>query len=512
MSVNKYALRYIQLSKYAPSIMADHRAKMSKFVLGVSNIVVKKSHTAMLVHDMYISRLMLHDQQIEEEKLKERSREAKRVRVTDGNYSHSRSGGWGRSRFRKNFSGKDHKIRNFPSTAKNDGDTPHRDQPYPSSGPSGSGASSHKKIHFYALQTRGVNFSFVTPYITMRTRVVKLQFQNEPILEWKGRNSMPRGRFVFYLKDRNMISKGCVYHIVRVRNVESEIPILESVSVVKEFLEVFPDDLPGVPPKKEIDFGIDLLPDTQPISIPPWASYFSKIDLWSGYHQLRVKQEDISKTGLRTRYGHYEFLVMSFGLINAPAAFMDLINMVFRQYLDMFVIVFIDNILIYSRSENDHMLQILKERQLYAKFSKYEFWQRRFVEGFSSIASPLTVLTEKKAKFIWSDACEKSFQELKNRLTSALVLTLPKADGLNQLLMGSGAYVVIERKELARDVHRLDQLGVRLVDSTKGGVMVYKGSESSFVADVKAKQSIDPTLVELKEVVLFSQGEDGVLR
>ena len=110
---------------------------------------------------------------------------------------------------------------------------------------------------------------------------------------------------------------------------------------------------------------------------------FSKIDLRLGYHQLRIRESDVPKTAFRTRYGHYEFLVMSFGLTNAPATFMDLMNQVFRPYLERFVIIFIDDILVYSRSELEHerhmglVLQTLKQYQLYAKFSKCEFWLGR---------------------------------------------------------------------------------------------------------------------------------------
>ncbi|GKC88464.1 putative reverse transcriptase domain-containing protein, partial [Tanacetum coccineum] len=110
------------------------------------------------------------------------------------------------------------------------------------------------------------------------------------------------------------------------------------------------------------------------------SSVYSKIDLRSGYHQLRVRDEDIPKTAFRTRYGHYEFQVMPFGLTNAPAVFMDLMNRVCRPYLDKFVIVFIDDILIYSKTKEEHdvhlrlILELLKKEELYAKFSKCDFW------------------------------------------------------------------------------------------------------------------------------------------
>ncbi|GJY11073.1 putative nucleotidyltransferase, ribonuclease H, partial [Tanacetum coccineum] len=216
------------------------------------------------------------------------------------------------------------------------------------------------------------------------------------------------------------------------------------------------------------------------------AKFFSKIDLRSGYHQLRVKEQDVSKTAFRTRYGHYEFLVMPFGLTNAPAVFMDLMNRVFHEYLDKFVIVFIDDILVYSKTREEHedhlriVLEILRQKKLYAKFSKCDFWlgqvaflghivsadgismdpakveaitkwprpttvtevrsflglagyYRRFVEGFSLLALPLTKLMRKGEKFVWNEEREKSFEELKRRLVSSPILTLPSGTGGYQI-------------------------------------------------------------------------------
>jgi len=208
------------------------------------------------------------------------------------------------------------------------------------------------------------------------------------------------------------------------------------------------------------------------------ARVFSKIDLRSGYYQLRIKEQDVVKTAFRTRYGHYEFLVLPFGLTNAPVVFMDLMNRVFRPYLDKFVVVFIDDILVYSNSYLEHeqhlrqVLSTLREHQLYVKVSKCEFWlkevvflghvisaqgilvdprkveavlkwerptnvteirsflglagyYKRFIEGFSTITILMTRLTRKETKWEWTDECEQSFQKLKKRLTTAPVLTLP---------------------------------------------------------------------------------------
>ncbi|GKB43287.1 putative reverse transcriptase domain-containing protein [Tanacetum coccineum] len=368
-------------------------------------------------------------------------------------------------------------------------------------------------------------------------------------------------KIISALKARTLLSHGCEGFLATIHDTTSDVSSIHDQPIVSEFQDVFPEELPGIPPIRDVEFNIELIPGAEPISkapyrmapielkelkdqlqellergfirpsVSPWgapvlfvkkkdgsmrlcidyrelnkitirnryplpriddlfdqlqgAKHFSKIDLRSGYHQLRVKEQDISKTAFRTRYGHYEFLVMPFGLTNAPAVFMDLMNRVFHEFLDKFVIVFIDDILVFSKSKEEHeehlrtVLQILRQEKLYAKFSKCEFWlskvaflghivsaegitmdpakveaitkwprptsvtevrsflglagyYRRFVEGFSRLALPLTKLMRKGEKFVWNEEREKSFEdeELKSVLVSALYLTLIGSGGL----------------------------------------------------------------------------------
>nr|GEW89531.1 putative reverse transcriptase domain-containing protein [Tanacetum cinerariifolium] len=207
---------------------------------------------------------------------------------------------------------------------------------------------------------------------------------------------------------------------------------VEDVPVIHDFPEVFPEDLPGLSPPKLVKFRIDLIPGATTVARAPYrlapselkelseqlkelsekgSSVYSKIDLRSGYHQLRIREEDIPITAFRTRYGHYEFQVMPFGLTNEPAMFMDLMNRVCKPYLDKFVIVFIDDILIYSKN---------KEEQGLAGY------YRRFIKEFSLIAKPLTKLTQKNKPFVWGNNEEEEFQTLKRKLCSAPILSLPE--------------------------------------------------------------------------------------
>jgi hypothetical protein len=360
-------------------------------------------------------------------------------------------------------------------------------------------------------------------------------------------NSSIYGTFTLFLP-RQDSTQSCAFAMTELS--------LTKIPVACEYADVFPDELPGMPPDRDIEFVIELQPRTthiskRPYRMPPaelaelkkqlqdlldkgfiypstspWgclalfvkkkdeslrlcidyhplnaetiknkyplpridvlfdqlveAKVFSKIDLRSGYHQIKIQASDIPKTAFSTRYGLYEFLVMSFGLTNAPTYFMYLMNSVFMLELDKFVVVFIDDILVYSKNEEEHVghlhvvLQRLREHHLYAKLSKCDFWlkeikflghtisqagiavdpdkvqevmnlkppmtvrqirsfiglagyYRRFIPDFSRIAKPITELLKKEAKFVWGQKCEDVFHALRQHLTTTPVLAQPES-------------------------------------------------------------------------------------
>jgi hypothetical protein len=286
-----------------------------------------------------------------------------------------------------------------------------------------------------------------TPYRMSTPELKELQMQLEEILK-KGyiRPSVsPWGAPVLFVKKKYGTLRLCI-----------DFRQLNKVTVKNKY------------PLPRIDDIFDQLKDEK---------IFSKIDLRSGYHQVRIKEEDIKKTVFRTRYGHYEFTVVLFGFSNAPTVFMCLMNGILREYLDNFVIIFLDGILAYSKSEEDHennlrmVLQVLREHQWYAKLRKCSFYHKkihylghiiskdgivvdpekiesirewsmpknvtevrsfmglagyykRFIEGFSNISHPITSLQNKGVTFQWTLDCEKSFQHLKQLLISSPILRI----------------------------------------------------------------------------------------
>ena len=288
---------------------------------------------------------------------------------------------------------------------------------------------------------------------------VKLHRSRKLEVKFRGTRRELSSNMISIMATQRMLHKGCQGYLAYVVETGKEGTSMDEILVVREFPDVFSDDIAGLPPEREVEFTIDLIPGTEHISIPPYrmapaelrelkaqleellskgfirpnispwgapvlfvkkkdgslrlcidyrqlnrvtirnqyplpridelfnqlqgSRVYSKIDLRSGYHQSRVQKSDVPKTAFRTRYGHYKFLVMSFGLTNDPAAFMDLMNRVLQPYLDRFIIVFIDDIIVYSSSSEEHsehlriVLQTLRERQLYAKLSKCQFWLNR---------------------------------------------------------------------------------------------------------------------------------------
>ncbi|GJS13311.1 reverse transcriptase domain-containing protein [Tanacetum coccineum] len=402
--------------------------------------------------------------------------------------------------------------------------------------------------------------------IVCAEKIVRIPFGDEVLIVGGDGSSNKNGtrlNIISCTKVQDYLTKGCHVFLANITATKDEDKSkgkrLKDLLVVQEFPEVFPEDLPGIPPTRQVEFRIDLVPGAAPVarapyrlapsemkelaeqlqeltdkgfirpSSSPWgapvlfvkkkdgsfrmcidyrelnkltvknryplpriddlfeqlqgSSVYSKIDLRSGYHQLRVREEDIPKTAFRTRYGHYEFQVMPFGLTNAPAVFMDLMNRVCKPYLDKFVIVFIDDILIYSKSKKEHeehlrqILKLLKKEELYAKFSKCEFWisgdwaspktpteirqflglagyYRRFIEGFSKIAKSITKLTQKGVKFDWGDKQEVAFQLIKQKLCSAPILALPEGSEdfvvyCDASIQGLGAVLMQREKVIA---------------------------------------------------------------
>uniref|UniRef100_A0A2N9I829 Reverse transcriptase domain-containing protein n=1 Tax=Fagus sylvatica TaxID=28930 RepID=A0A2N9I829_FAGSY len=445
------------------------------------------------------------------------------------------------------------------------------------------------------------------------------------------------------MQAKRLLRKGCKGFLAYALKSEETTLKTEDISVVKEFPDVFSEDLPGLPPEREVEFTIDLVPGIGPISkapyrmapaelkelkeqlqdlldqgfirpsASPWGApvlfvkkkdgsmrlcidyrelnkvtirnkyplpriddlfdqlrgseVFSKIDLRSGYHQLRVKEEDIPKTAFRTRYGHYEFLVMPFGLTNAPAVFMDLMNRVFHEYLDSFVIVFIDDILVYSKSQEEHeehlriVLQILRDRKLFAKLKKCEFWMDRVVflghvisrDGITVDPSKIeavvnwvrpTNVSEVRSFLGLAGYYRRSFQELKERLVSAPVLTIPSssggfviysdashkglgcvlmqhgkanvvADALSRKSYGFSAALLTTQKHIIND---LERLGVEVVIGGSQSYLASLSVQPTLIEKIKISQGCDPQLMKIMEEVHggnrleFNISNDGALR
>ncbi|GJV89090.1 putative reverse transcriptase domain-containing protein [Tanacetum coccineum] len=229
------------------------------------------------------------------------------------------------------------------------------------------------------------------------------------------------------------------------------------------------------------------------------SSVYSKIDLRLGYHQLRVREKDILNTAFRTRYGHYEFQVMPFSLTNAPVVFMDLMNRVCKPYLDKFMIVFIEDILIYSKSKQEHEEHLKLILELLKKDQGLAGYYRRFIEGFSKIAKSITKLTQNKVKFDWGDKEEAAFQLVKQKLCSAPILALTEGSEdfiiyYDALIKGLGDVIMQKEKIFPSRFWRLRMRPENLKSEDVGGMLIENSKEPEKPRKEKLERRADGTL------------------
>ncbi|KAL0290311.1 UNVERIFIED_CONTAM: Retrovirus-related Pol polyprotein from transposon.6 [Sesamum angustifolium] len=368
-----------------------------------------------------------------------------------------------------------------------------------------------------------------------------------------------RGRGIGNRDGDHPVSVGCEAYLAHVIDVEMVSPTLEEIPVVRNFPEVFPDDLPGLPPHREVDFTIETLLGVALISIlpyrmapvelqelmkqleellekgfvrpsiSPWGAtvlFVKKKDgsmrLCVNYRQLnrlRIAEKDILKTAFRTRYGHYEFLVMPFGLTNAPAAFMALMNRTFQEYLDQFVIVFIDDILVYSKNRKEHeqhlriVLQILKEKEFYAKLSKCEFWVNQVVFLGHVISSNGVMPDPSKVKAIMEWRVPKNATEVRSFLGLAWEGNVV-ADALSRKSSNTLASLGSHNQTLLLEMRSMN---TKLEVDQVAGLLAALQLKLNFVDHIKEAQTRDPFLLRMRERLKhskkpnFSVRADGVI-
>ncbi|KAL0556819.1 hypothetical protein IC582_005336 [Cucumis melo] len=376
--------------------------------------------------------------------------------------------------------------------------------------------------------------------------------------KFKGEGSRSLPQVISAMRASKLLSQGTwsiLASVVDTREVDVSLP---SEPVMRDYSDVFPEELPGLPPHREVEFAIELEPGTVPISRAPYRMAPAElkelkvqlqelldkgfirpsVSSWGApvlfvkkkdgsmclcidyreLNKLRIKDGDVPKTAFRSKYGHYEFIVMSFGLTNAPAVYMDLMNRVFREFLDTFVIVFIDDILIYSKTEAEHeehlrmVLQTLRDNKLYAKFLKCEFWLKQ-VSFLGHVVSKAGVSVDPaKIEAVTSWPRPSTVSEVRSFLGLAGKANVV-ADALSRKVSHSAA-LITRQAPLHRDLERAEiALSVGAVSMQLAQLKVQPTLRQKIID----AQSNDPYLVEKRglaeagQAVEFSISSDGGL-
>ncbi|WVZ89095.1 hypothetical protein U9M48_035549 [Paspalum notatum var. saurae] len=472
MSVTEYHDKFLQFARYAPTEVAEDSDKQEHFLEGLNdNLQLQLMNNNFNSLNHLVDRALLTEQKHREiEEKKRKLNPASSNSNTRPRYSqqYQRQGYPQRQQLQQQYQQQTGQVGTSPTTALRGGNSSSR----------APGRTPH-------CSSRGAQTSSVRHHFRARStmrRQKQQQMLPMSFSKWGVKIDCAQRTVHLATSDGQEVGISASSPSGYLHQMEAR--PTNGIRVVCEYPDVFPDELPDMPPDRDIEFLMELLPvllvekkdtDVKRMCVDyralnkvtiknkyplpriddlfdqlQGACVISKIDLRSGYYQLKIRPSDIPKTAFTTKYSLYEYIVMSFGLTNALAYFMQLMNSVLMDYLDKFVVVFIDDILIYCKTEAEH------EGHL------------RFIENFSKIAKPMTSLMEKDAEFRWTDAQQATFDELKKRLNTAPVLTLSNQqkkfivycdasrDGLRCVLMQKATFEAELTLEQEFQEHRKD--------------------------------------------------------